>query len=166
MNSVLRRVNAGDAVSISALVHASFLALAASDWEPEARETFLRESSSPSLAAALQVAAYAAAEFLGATPVGFVLMPKPTVLGMLFVHPEHVRRGIARRLWESARSFIEAEYPEVETVELNSTPYALAAYRSLGFTPISGEFKRAGCRAIRMACWLPARALGAEDPTA
>ena len=47
-------------------------------------------------------------------------------------------------------------------MELNSTPYAIEFYRALGFVPISAEFVRDGARATRMACWLPARALGAE----
>jgi hypothetical protein len=36
------------------------------------------------------------------------------------------------------------------------------AYRAMGFVPISGEFEKAGCRATRMACWLPARGLDAS----
>jgi GNAT superfamily N-acetyltransferase len=159
---VLRRVGTSDAERISQLVHASFLGLAAADWEPNAVKTFLAESSPQGLAAALQAPAYAAAEFLDEKPIGFLLMPKPSALAMLFVHPAHLRRGIARRLWESARSFIGAEHPEVETVEANSTPYALGAYQSLGFAPISTEFRRAGCRAVRVACWLPGRALAAD----
>ena len=162
MKPVLRRVGASDAESISQLVHASFLELAAADWEPNAVKTFLSESSLQGLAAALKAPAYAAAEFLDEKPTGFLLMPKPSILGMLFVHPAHLRGGIARRLWESARSFVGVEHPEVETVEANSTPYALAAYRSLGFAPISSEFRRAGCRAIRVACWLPGRGLAAD----
>jgi ribosomal protein S18 acetylase RimI-like enzyme len=81
---------------------------------------------------------------------------------MLFVHPRYLRRGIGRALWEQARAFIEETYPETKTVELNSNPYALKFYRSLGFVPISTEFIKGGCRATRMACWLPARALGAD----
>jgi predicted GNAT family N-acyltransferase len=68
---------------------------------------------------------------------------------------------IGQALWESARAHIEAGFPEVDTVELNATRYAVHFYESVGFVPISREFEREGRRAIRMACWLPARALGA-----
>jgi GNAT superfamily N-acetyltransferase len=81
---------------------------------------------------------------------------------LLFVHPGHLRKGVAGRLWEAARSHIEAVHPETKTVELNSTPHAFRAYRALGFVPISTAFVRRGCRVTRMACWLPARALGAD----
>jgi ribosomal protein S18 acetylase RimI-like enzyme len=81
---------------------------------------------------------------------------------MLFVHPQYQRQGAGRSLWETARAHIEAAPPHVTTVELNATTVAVAFYRSLGFVPISSEFERKGARAIRMACWLPARSLGAE----
>ena len=46
-----------------------------------------------------------------------------------------------------------------QQVELNSSPYAVPAYRALGFFPISEPFRRQGAVATRMACWLPGRAL-------
>jgi len=158
----IRAVTEGQASAASAVVHASFTALAAADWEPQAQQVFLTESSPETLAEKLKVAAYAAGAFASAQMVGFLLMPTPALLGMLFVHPEWLRRGIARALWEKARTHIESAIPAVKTIELNATPYSLEFYRSIGFVPISAEFRREGCRATRMACWLPARALGAE----
>jgi hypothetical protein len=43
--------------------------------------------------------------------------------------------------------------------QLNSSPYAVDAYRALGFFPISHAYKRDGAVATRMACWLPGRRL-------
>ena len=159
----MRVVEQADAEAISALVQLSFTELAAHDWEPNACEVFLAESSPASMRAAPKPA-YAVAAFDAERPVGFISMPTPAALGLLFVHPRYLRRGIGRALWEQARAFIEKTYPDTETVEVNSTPYALEFYRSVGFVPISTEFIKGGCRATRMACWLPARALGAEVP--
>lgn len=145
----------------SDLVHQSFRELAAAAWEANAREVFLAESSPDRLRDSLQSPAFAAGAFSGRTMVGFLLMRKPASLSMLFVRPGSLRLGIGRQLWEQARSHIEAAFPEVKTVALNSTPYAFAFYRSVGFVPISAEFTVGGCRATRMACWLPARSLGA-----
>ena len=89
-------------------------------------------------------------------------MPKPTLLAVLFVEPGWLRRGIGRALWESARSHIAAAFPEISTVQVNATPYAVPFYRAVGFMPISAPYNHDGCRVTRMACWLPARALGAE----
>jgi len=133
--------------------------LAAADWEPEAQQTFMQESSTASLQRALSAASYAAGAFSGGEMAGFLLMPKPVLLAMLFVDPRYLRRGIGRALWESARGFIEARFADATTVEVNSTPYAVEFYRAIGFMPISREFVNKGCRATRMACWLPGRRL-------
>jgi GNAT superfamily N-acetyltransferase len=149
---------------ISALIQESFTALSATDWEHTARQVFIGESSPAAIGQALIAPAFAAVETEGNELSGFILMRKPALLTMLFVHPEHLRKGIARRLWQAGRSHIESTFPEVKTVELNSTPYAVNAYKALGFMPISSEFAVSGCRATRMACWLPARGLGVEAP--
>jgi len=106
--------------------------------------------------------AYALGAFIDAELVGFLLMPKPALIQMFFVTPERVRSGIGRALWETTRVYLESQRPEVRTVELNASSYALAFYRQLGFVPISAQFNRDGFRATRMACWLPARHIGAE----
>jgi GNAT superfamily N-acetyltransferase len=157
-------VSATFAPELSALVHHSFGAVAASDWEPPAAQRFIAESAPEPLATAITSAAFSAAAFLVKQPVGFVLLPRPSLLGMLFVHPEHLRRGIAKELWELARAHVEAHHPETRTIELNATSVALAAYRKLGFFPISEEFIFEGSRATRMACWLPARRMAATSP--
>jgi predicted GNAT family N-acyltransferase len=162
MIPVIRMLTAADAAPASAVIDASFTGLAAADWEPHAQHVFLADSTPASIAARLEVAAYAAGSFAGGRMVGFLLMPTPALLGMLFVHPQWLRHGIASSLWESARAHVESAFPTVKTVELNATPYAVPFYRSVGFVAISAQFEREGCRATRMACWLPARALGAE----
>jgi GNAT superfamily N-acetyltransferase len=158
----LRTVTDAEAATASAVVHASFVEIAAADWESRAQQRFLAESSPEALVEILRVAAHATGAFVAEEMVGFILMPTPALLGMLFVHPHWLRRGIGRALWENARDHIEFTFPAVKTVELNATACALQFYRSVGFVPISAEFEREGCHATRMACWLPARALGAE----
>lgn len=162
MPITIRLVGEAEAGAASAVVQASFLALAAKDWDGSAQQVFLAESSAEALVERLRVAAYAAGAFEGQQMVGFLLMPNEALLGMLFVDPKWVRQGVGRALWERAREHVEAQFPAIKTVELNATPNALPFYRSIGFVPISEEFTRAGCRTTRMACWLPARALGAE----
>ena len=81
----------------------------------------------------------------------------PTMIGRSFNAPVAAD-------WEPAacRVFLEeASVPDVKTVELNASPHAGPFYRRVGVPPISAEFVRGGCRATRMACWLPARELGA-----
>lgn len=160
----IRHVDLGEAAAASAMVHESFLKLASQSWEVEAQRRFLAESSPEALKSKISAAACAIGAFSEEQVIGFLCMPMPTRLGMLFVHPSRLRTGIATKLWECARARLESEFPVVRTVELNATPHSVEFYRSVGFVPISAQFLRGGARAIRMACWLPARALGAELP--
>jgi GNAT superfamily N-acetyltransferase len=162
MTFIIRTATVEDAEAASALVHLSFGELAAKDWQPEARQVFLGESSPGAIREKLESPAYSAAAHTGTCMVGFLLMQDPSLLGILFVHPQWLRQGIGRALWESARAHIESAFPQTKTVELNATPYSVAFYQSLGFAPISSEFQLKGTRATRMACWLPGRSLGAE----
>ena len=163
MQLIVTSIGATEATEASALVQASFMQLAAADWEPSAQSIFLFESSPEEMARKQKTAALSLGAFYEDKLVGVLLMPSPVLLAMLFVQPQQLRRGVARSLWENARSEIEKRFPSAKTVELNSTPYAYGFYRSVGFAPISAEFRVGGCRATRMACWLPARALGAEN---
>lgn len=158
----IRPVRPSEVASASALVRESFARLASDDWDDEARQRFLDGCDPDSLGRKIAAATYSAGAFRGDRLLGFLLMPSPTALGMLFVHPNSLRQGIATALWESARFRLKTGFPEVTTVELNSTPFALGFYRTLGFVPLSAEFIREGARAVRMACWLPARELGAD----
>ncbi|MFT3664977.1 GNAT family N-acetyltransferase [Piscinibacter sp.] len=157
--TLLRQPEAADAAAISALVRHGFDRFVAPDWTPEARQVFFEQSSAERLAALVPAAAFAAVAERDGRLVGFILLSAPSVLAFLFVAPDHLRQGIARRLWEAARTHVEANFPAVTTVELNASPCAVDAYEALGFYPISQPFRRGGCLATRMACWLPGRAL-------
>jgi len=163
MKYEIRSLTDSDAAEASAVIQESFLALAAADWRPEARRSFLEDTAPTPLQTKLSTMTFAAGAFSEDGIAGVILMPSPSLLGLLFVRPRCLRLGIGRSLWESARAQIEARFPEVHTVELNATPYAVRFYESVGFVPISSVFEREGRRAIRMACWLPARALGANE---
>jgi GNAT superfamily N-acetyltransferase len=163
MKYEIRFLTNADAAEASLVVQESFLALAAADWQPDARRSFLELTAPELLQNRLSAMTFAACAFSEHGIAGVILMPSPSLLGLLFVRPRCLRLGIGRALWESARAHIEATFPEVHTVELNATPYAMPFYKSVGFAPISSVFERDGQRAIRMACWLPARALGANQ---
>ncbi|HSN34423.1 MAG TPA: GNAT family N-acetyltransferase [Ideonella sp.] len=157
----IRPLTQADADSASQVAREAFSRYVAPDWEVNACEHFNAHSTPEVMRESLQCPAYAAGAFAGASLVAFILMPQPSLVGMLFVRPAAIRQGVGRQLWECARAHIEQSFPKVVTVELNSSPHATSFYRRLGFVPISAEYRRAGSRATRMACWLPARSLGA-----
>jgi len=66
-------------------------------------------------------------------------------INLLFVGGEHHRKGIARRLLEIMR-----EYYDPSVITVNSSPYAVEAYRRLGFTETGPEQEVNGIRFIPM----------------
>jgi len=166
MDLVIRDATIDDAPIVSALIHESFNQFVAPDWEPRACEAFLNQTSEESLAAKISQSTYAAVALVSTEIVGVIHMPSPALINLLFVRPNWLRRGVASQLWEAARGHVEAHHPTVKTVELNSTPYAFAAYRALGFYPISEPLRLGGGLATRMACWLPGRSLANSENAA
>ena len=143
-----------DARETSTLVRTSFQAVASRDWAPEAVARFLHENSEEEVRRRLQAATLSILATAGATACGFILMPIPSTIGMLFVHPSWLRRGIGRALVTAARMHVESMHRDVSAIELNSSPYALRFYHTLGFVAISRPFELSGAKATRMACWL------------
>lgn len=153
------RAEAGHAELASALVQESFDRFVATDWTAAARAAFLAEASVEKLRGGLEDAAYAALALRGDAALGFIYLPTPALLAMLFVHPQHLGQRIGSLLWEAARAHLEAHHPQTRTVELNASNYGVPAYRAMGFYPISEPYLKSGAIATRMACWLPARTL-------
>ena len=159
MSMHLRHAKADDALAISELVQAGFIEYIAPDWQPSAHRSFLEDTEADKLAPKISEATVCLVCEQGGQVLGVIFLPRPTLVQLLFVAPGHLRKGIARALWSAVRTHLEEKHPEVTTVELNSSPYALAAYEALGFFPISQPFRRKGAVATRMACWLPGKAL-------
>lgn len=149
-----RRLDEADAVAASRLVQRSFSSLAAMDWEPSARATFLEKSCPSGLARSIGTCTYSLAAFVEGEMVGLILLLKPGTLTLLFVDPAYTRQGIATLLWNRARKFLLSLPEQVDTVALNATPCAVPFYRSAGFLATANETTIKGCRFVPMSCRL------------
>lgn len=152
-----RLATPADAAAISRLVQESFLEFVAPDWEQHAVERFLRDSSPTELASFIATADFAAVAVADKEPIGFILLAPANMLKALFVHKSCHKRGVSRQLWSMARGHLKSRHPQLETIELNASDFAVEAYKALGFHPISKPLLRNGSRSTRMACWLPSR---------
>jgi len=87
-------------------------------------------------------------------------------IALLFVKKVYHGRGIARRLFETVRSICLESNPELETMTVNSSPFAVRIYRRMGFIPLSEEQESNGIRYVPMACRLrdPSGASASKEP--
>ena len=166
LNARIRDGSPEDAAAVSELVRSSFGAYVAADWAPGAQLSLLADTSAEKLATRIAESVIVLVHEERGCILGVILLPRPTLVQLCFVAPGYLGKGIGRSLWEGARARIEERFPEVKTVELNSSPYAVAAYKALGFYSISEPFVRDGAVATRMACWLPGRALAGVQSAA
>ena len=114
MQLVIRSAQIADATAVSALVQEGFTRFVAPDWEPQACSVFMSESSPERFMSSIPVAAYAAVAEADGHLVGFILLPNPSVLALLFVRSTCLRRGIASRLWEVCTHVSRVKPPSCE----------------------------------------------------
>lgn len=81
--------------------------------------------------------------------VGVIAMRPVGHVSLLFVDKEHHRQGIARKLLDTAVSQCAKRGARTETT-VNSSPYAVEAYRKLGFSETDGEQTVNGIRFVPM----------------
>ncbi|WP_086331006.1 GNAT family N-acetyltransferase [Candidatus Enterococcus mansonii] len=70
--------------------------------------------------------------FDGETLAGIMAMRLPNHVTLLFVAKQYHKQGIARKLLETAYIYCKAHFT-ITTITLNSSPYAVEAYKHLGF---------------------------------
>lgn len=81
--------------------------------------------------------------------VGVIASRPPSHIALLFVEKEYHRRGIARTLYQTMLDYY-CENSEAAEITVNSSPYALDAYRRLGFQDMGAERVVNGLRFIPM----------------
>lgn len=81
--------------------------------------------------------------------VGLIAIKFTNHISLLFVHRDYHRRNIARKLYDEALQYVLAQ-GDRDTITVNSSPYAVEAYRHLGFEETGGECVVNGLRFISM----------------
>jgi GNAT superfamily N-acetyltransferase len=71
-------------------------------------------------------------------------------ISLLFVEAEYHRKGLGRKLWQTALTACLEQNPDLKVVTVNSSPYALPVYERLGFRPTAPEQLVNGIRFIPM----------------
>jgi len=153
-----RPLQPDDAQAVSDLVCLGFRAYVAHEWESQAGQEFIELELAPErLRKMIVEAAFAAGTFSDdGELLGVVILPIPTWLAVLFVHPRAFRQGIARELWDRAREFVISLSPPVPEVTLNASTFAIDFYLKVGFV-LRESVDIKGRRVNRMVWQVPPR---------
>lgn len=128
----IRPIEQRDAPAVASLLHALAVEFIVPGMAPEAGQYFLEQHDEAALHARLaQDFVYHVAECDGEI-AGFIGVRGRTHVFHLFVGRAWHKRGLARALWDHARSVAQQdEHDGAFTV--NSSTYAVAAYTAMGF---------------------------------
>jgi GNAT superfamily N-acetyltransferase len=140
---LIRMANVGEAHRVAELVNSLSEKFILCDFSPEGRERFLSEHGAEMVAERIRKHfLYCVAECEGEL-VGVVSMRDKTHLHHLFVTETFQRRGLARRLWETAMTkCLQAGNPGMFTV--NSSRFAVPVYERFGFRAAGVEQNAGG----------------------
>lgn len=84
------------------------------------------------------------------TLAGVVQVRNETHITWLYVDKAYQRRGVGRKLLVSAVEEIRRRTPHATMITLNSSPYAVPIYRSIGFEATGPEQTKDGMRMTPM----------------
>jgi ribosomal protein S18 acetylase RimI-like enzyme len=126
------------------LVMQVFHEFVAPDLSPEGIASFVAWANPAALAERLRGGQSALVAARGDRIVGLIELMPPEHIAMLFVDTTMQGEGIGRGLFEEGLRRIRAAYPEVKTVRVHASRYAVSFYRRLGFRESGPEREEDG----------------------
>ncbi|MDY6795099.1 MAG: GNAT family N-acetyltransferase [Actinomycetota bacterium] len=150
---VIQEMLDGEEKTVSKLVEKVFDEFVAPDYAPEGAVEFKRYIGPEALINRMRddqsfiLTAKDAGKIVGV----IAIRGGPHIL-LLFVHKDHHRLGIARALFSAAKERSLEKSPDLERITVNSSPFAISVYESLGFEATQPELVINGIRHTPMAC--------------
>ena len=145
MNIQVVKAASADINGAFAVIKAAFEKLVAPGYSREGILEFYKFANPLAMRLRLPENLLLAAKTDGEEIVGIIEVKNRNHVSLLFVHPAHHKKGIAKQLLSAADAACEGA-----ALEVNSSPYAVAAYEKLGFTKLSGEQEKHGIRYVPM----------------
>ena len=148
-NIQIRKIRSNEVMSAMDLALEVFMQFEAPVYPPEGVETFKRDivENPEYLEKARRGECPIYGAFDGDKLVALIGMrSNRTHINLVFTKREYQRRGIARAIFAYLLEDQLRENPTLEDVTLNSSPYGLPFYLSVGFIPLSEEQEMNGIR--------------------
>ena len=84
--------------------------------------------------------------------VGMIEIRNENIVTLLFVDKNYMRRGIARQLFDKARTECLRKNPELDKFCVHASPYSIPAYEKLGFKATDEMQEQYGIKYLPMEC--------------
>ncbi len=152
-NIVIRKIKSDETESAINLAFEVFMEFEAPDYEPSGVEAFKRDivENQEFLESVRQGVCPVYGAFDGDNIVALMGMRTgKTHINLAFTKKEYQRKGIAKAIFNYLLNEVLKENPTLDFITLNSSPYGVPFYLSLGFNPMSEEQKFDGMRFIPM----------------
>jgi GNAT superfamily N-acetyltransferase len=145
---LIRKITADEVACAMALALEVFMQFEAPDYGPAGVETFKKDivENPEYLENARKGTCPIYGGFDGETLVALIGMRSKTHINLVFTRKEYHRRGIARAIFNYLLQDVTQEDPSLEALTLNSSPYGLPFYLSVGFVPQGEERTMNGIR--------------------
>lgn len=144
----VRPVTPADLFAVHALIEAAFARDVAPDFAPEGRRTFRRTASLNALRTRLDEGGLGWVAHAGGALAGYAER-RDHHIHLLFVHPDHQRRGVGRALLAALMEGVNGP------VTVHAAPAAVAAYGRWGFVATGARRVRDGIAFVPMALAAP-----------
>lgn len=148
-NIVIRKITGDEVESAMALALEVFMQFEAPDYGPAGVETFKKDivENPEYLENARRGICPIYGAFDGDKLVSLMGMrSNRTHINLMFTKKEYHRRGLARAVFQFLLQDVLKENPFLEALTLNSSPYGLPFYLTIGFVPQSEEQEMNGIR--------------------
>jgi GNAT superfamily N-acetyltransferase len=142
-----RRSKGGDETAVHELIDGVFEEFIASTYTAEGVEEFRKFIVPEAILQRFQTGfSFAFLALCGEEIMGYIEVRDNSHIMLFFVRKEYHRRGISRRLFSLALDKCLEIDPELASITVNSSPYAVPIYERLGFVQAQSERIKNGIR--------------------
>ncbi len=144
----IRKITSGEVDDALALALEVFMEFEAPEYKPEgvnSFKSFIQDEKTISSYKQGLCPMYGA--FGDGKLIGLIGMREnKTHINLVFVKKEYHRKGVATAIFRYLLENLLKDFPDLSEITLNSSPYGVPFYLSLGFVPQSEELKKDGIR--------------------
>ena len=154
MNITYRFMRQGEEGRVCALVERVFNEFVAPDYSPEGVEEFFKFADSAALRERAGEHRIVLLAEEGTELAGVLEARDCSHISLLFVERKFLRKGIATELVRLAIRECRKRLPDLRSVTVNSSPFAVPAYRKMGFLETGPSREVSGIIFVPMVCAL------------